>query len=164
MTYEIAQTTRKLGHLKHRLDGIGITKSRHLHKTDREGTGTIEAEILSRTLYIMNIDVLSFVVHLGTELLALGEPVTSEHLEIVAAETSDDIYCLGRALGFERAKVRDILSAYRTYDLKNSERLLVILEEWQHKDGRKATLRRLLEACDKIGKKDKVLDALTVKG
>ena len=94
----------------------------------------------------MNIDVFSFAFHLETELLGLIQPATSEHLEIVAG---DDVYCFGRALGYEGAKVRDILS---TYDLKNLKRLLVVLEEWQHKDERKATLRRLLEACDKIGK------------
>ena len=101
--------------------------------------------------------------HLVTEVLALKKPVTTEQLEIVAEAVGHRCYPLGRALGYDNAKIRNILSAYRMYDQTDSERVLVVLEAWQVKEGRKATLGRLLEACYKIEAKGKVEMALTEK-
>ena len=101
--------------------------------------------------------------HLVTEILALEKPVTTEQLEIVAEAVGHRCYPLGRALGYKNAKIRNILSAYRMYDQTDSEKLLVVLEAWQDKEGRKATLGRLLEACSKIEAKGKVEMALAGK-
>ena len=98
-----------------------------------------------------------------TDVLASENPVTTEQLEIVAEAVGHRCYPLGRALGYENANIRNILSAYRMYDQTDSERLLVVLEAWQDKEGRRATLGRLLGACDKIEAKGKVEMALTRK-
>ena len=43
----------------------------------------------------------------------------------------------------------------------NSEKLLIVLEEWHKQEGENATLERLLEACDKTGIRGDVESELT---
>ena len=73
---------------------------------------------------------------------------TSKHLDIVSEVGASKWNEIGRALfNYSSGKVCDMVSHRR--DSKDSEKLLVILEEWVNKEEH-AHLKRLLRVCAKV--------------
>lgn len=85
--------------------------------------------------------------------VSLQLPVTDDRIvEIVSKAAGDAWERMGRALGFSGTAVNDILST-APIRLRDSDKLFRIICEWRLKVGNKATLDKLLEACDRVERK-----------
>jgi hypothetical protein len=75
----------------------------------------------------------------------LDKPVDSKHIAAVKKWGNERWRQLGRALGFSDPDISDIEGPVEREG--NREKLHQIMHRWQQRDGVKATLRVLLEAC-----------------
>ena len=58
-----------------------------------------------------------------------------------------------RLLNYSHSRVRDIISPYNNEQLRDSEKAYYVLEHWKQRDGRRATVEKLLEVCEEFGKR-----------
>ena len=94
--------------------------------------------------------------------MSLSSPVvTSAQIEVIKDIVVEDWVKFGRMLlKFNVSEVRDILSPYQNEQLGNSEKAYYVLEFWKKKEGIRATVDKLLEACEKINKRGAAEEAL----
>ncbi|XP_065827187.1 peroxidasin homolog [Oscarella lobularis] len=96
----------------------------------------------------------------GSDAQPLNDVTTRQHLEIVAEVGAEIWSAIGRHLFCCTSD--DIEKMLLNCDYAtNSEKLLIVLEEWHKQEGENATLERLLEACDKTGIRGDVESELT---
>ncbi|XP_062511933.1 centrosomal protein of 112 kDa-like isoform X2 [Corticium candelabrum] len=93
--------------------------------------------------------------------LPLSRVVEDDDIEVIALEASSKWKQLGRNLTFRPVEVDDIVSQIKYDNPRDSDRLFILIDEWRSKIGRQATLGKLLEACQKVGKQTEVEAALS---
>jgi hypothetical protein len=80
--------------------------------------------------------------------------MTSEQIEVLKDIIGPDWIPFGRALlKFSASQVRDIVSPYAREQLRDSEKAYYVLDFWKQKEGKCATIEKLLEACEKVNKR-----------
>lgn len=85
--------------------------------------------------------------------LALDEPVTDDLIGIIAKACGSHWVRVGAHLPkYTEKEVRDIVSSLRqeSGDVRDSDRLRHVLMKWRARDGPRATLRMVLDACEKV--------------
>ncbi|XP_062500496.1 uncharacterized protein LOC134177736 [Corticium candelabrum] len=145
---EIARTKRITSYLEQRLDAIRIQSEAKAVRGKDKLFEKISLKDKAATNLFITI---------------LEEPIREEDMETIACAVSSYYNPLGRALGYDHEKVQDILSADQYEGQRNSEKLLAVIRAWKYKHGVKATLGRLLQACEKIEVKGRVELALIEK-
>eukprot|EP00118_Oscarella_pearsei_P004346 m.18427 g.18427 ORF g.18427 m.18427 type:complete len:268 (+) comp27656_c0_seq1:216-1019(+) len=80
-------------------------------------------------------------------IIDVNSEATDDHLEIVANLARDKWQCLGRYLKCSGAELEEFREKQRT--LKH--RLFDILEDWHRRQGDQATVKILLDACERAG-------------
>ena len=74
-------------------------------------------------------------------------PLESRITQDVVAEVASDKWReFGRSFGYTRPRTSDIVSA--DPNARDSEKLRMLIDEWQRQRGHEATLKELLKACD----------------
>ena len=78
--------------------------------------------------------------------LPLDNPVCQQDVDVVVTLACGKWRQFGRALGFSLSRTEDIVSCHS--QIRDSEKLQMIISEWKAESGEKATIGKLLKACD----------------
>lgn len=93
----------------------------------------------------------------------LDKRICDDHIDIIVNFSHSRWFHLARSLpGYTESDIKDIVSGISQYtgEVRNSDRLRHVLKTWISRDGRFATLRKALDACQKAQTIGAVVTAL----